>query len=59
MDMLGAEAPILNMNGRSTIKTYTGASISIVMMCVTTLFALLKLQHLLMRKNPDVTELVE
>ena len=30
-----------------------------MVICVTTLFALLKFQHLLMRKNPSVSENVE
>ena len=30
-----------------------------MVICVTTLFALLKFQHLLMHKNPSVTENVE
>ena len=30
-----------------------------MVMCVTILFALLKFQHLLMRKNPSVTENVD
>ena len=32
---------------------------SIIIMCLTTLFALLKLQFMLMRKQPDVTTFIE
>ena len=59
MDMFGANVPSLNMNGRSSIQTFTGACISILMMILSTLFAILKLQFLLMRKKPNVVEYVE
>ena len=54
VDMFGANVPSLNMNGRPSIKTFMGACISILVMCLTTIFALLKLQFLLARKSPDV-----
>ena len=57
--MLGENVPSLTMNGKSSIKTFTGAIISILVMSLTTLFALLKLQFLLMRKSPDVVEYIK
>ena len=59
IDMFGANVPNLNMNGRSSIKTFTGACMSILMIFMATLFALLKLQFLLMRKSPDVVKFVD
>ena len=59
MDMFGANAPVLNINGTSSINTFTGACFSILTMSVATLFALLKLQFLLIRKSPDVISVVE
>ena len=58
-DMFGANVPGLNMNGRDSIQTIPGAVISIMIMIVTGLFAALKLQYMLMRKSPDVVEVVE
>ena len=58
-DMFGASVPGLNMNGRDSIQTVPGAIISIMIMVVTGLFAVLKLQYMLMRKSPDVVEVVD
>ena len=59
VDMFGADSPGLNFNGRSSIKTFTGAISSIVVISVTFLFALLKLQFLLLRKQPDIVEFID
>ena len=53
-DMFGAEVPGLNLRGQSKIKTSPGACISIIIMCLTTIFSLIRLQHMLVRKNPAV-----
>ena len=52
LDIFGASVPGFNLNGQKTIKTKTGVLISIMITIITVLFALLKLQFMLMRKRP-------
>ena len=55
-DMFGAPIPNFNLRGRAEVKTSCGACISIVIFMLTFLFGVLKLQHLLTRKNPLITQ---
>ena len=53
--MFGALAPAFNIEGKKLVKTYTGASTSMLVLTLTFLFALLKLELLVERKNPSLT----
>ena len=53
-DMFGANVSFFSIEGQNDVRTPFGALISIVIMCLTTSFALLKLQFMLLRKRPDV-----
>ena len=58
--MFGANLPTLNIRGELSIKTYTGGLASMVIMVITLFFAILKLQHLLMKKkNPTISKYVQ
>ena len=53
--MFGAEVPSFNIRGRHTVKTSAGACASITIIILTFLFALIKLQHLVEKKNPTIS----
>ena len=55
VDMFGAPVPNFNMRGRADVKTSCGACISIVILTLTLMFGILKLEHLAQRKNPSIT----
>ena len=59
LDMFGAPVPGVNMQGKTEQKTVLGSMISIIIIGLTLFFALFKLQHMLIRKSPQVTTLVE
>ena len=59
LDIFGAEVPGLNLRGQTKVKTFAGAFVSLAIMGITVMFALLKLQFMLMRKQPEVNEFVE
>lgn len=54
LDLFGAPAPTFNIRGESEVRTFCGGIVSSVIITVTILFALLKLQHLLSKHNPSV-----
>ena len=54
-DMFGAHVPTFNIRGRSVVKTSFGACASILILVLTLLFALLKLQYLVEKKNPTIS----
>ena len=54
VDMFGKSLPNLNIAGEEKIRTNFGGTISFLIMMLTTSFALLKLQHLLEKKNPTI-----
>ena len=54
LDMFGAPLPAFNIRGEEIVKTLPGGCLSVVMLSITLLFGLLKLQHLLERKNPEI-----
>ena len=58
LDMFGAPMPSLHIRGDPVVKTSAGACISIIVIGLTSLFALLKLQFMLMRSSPDVNKFV-
>ena len=53
--MFGVEALGLNMKGQAKVRTFVGSFLSLSVLTLTMLFALLKLQHLIERKNPTLT----
>ena len=57
--MFGAPAPVLNLRKQNTVKTSIGAVTSMLIVFMTTIFALLKLQKMLLRKRPDVVSFVD
>ena len=59
LDMFSAPLPVFNLKGRESVRTYCGGCVSLVIMYVTFLFALLKLQHLLSKHNPTVNTFTE
>ena len=59
LDLFGAAVPGNNVRGESDIKTSTGACISIIVMALATMFALLKLEFMLLRDRPDVVSFID
>ena len=52
IDMFGAAVPGINMRGKTELNTSCGAIISMLIIILTLSFGLLKLEHLMERKNP-------
>ena len=55
VDMFGASVPKVNIRGRGEVKTVCGACVSIGILCITLLFGILKLEHLITHKNPTIS----
>ena len=47
--------PTLNIKGASSVKTYVGGCVTLLIMNLTVLFALLKMQHLISKRNPNIS----
>lgn len=47
--------PQFNIQGETTIKTSLGSLASIAILLLTVMFGILKLEHLILRKNPSLT----
>ena len=54
VDIFGEPVPSFKISGKGSIKTFTGALISMTIIFLTITFGLIKLQHLLQRKNPTM-----
>ena len=52
--MFGAKVPNLNMKGKEKVTTSLGVFASMITIALTMMFASLKMQHLIERKNPDI-----
>ena len=52
IDFFGAPAPSFNIGGKAVVQTWAGSICSILILGMTFMFALLKLEHLAIRKNP-------
>ena len=52
LDLYGAPVPTLNINGKSSVKTLVGGILSFLIMLTVFLFAALKLEELVLRKQP-------
>ena len=59
LDMFAARVPSFNIHGQASVKTTIGTCMSMLIVCLTAGFTLLKLQHMLLRKRPDVAQLLE
>ena len=59
VDMFGAPVPTFKIQGEEKVRTHFGGLISLLIFYVTTWFALLKLQHLLSKYNPQVNIFTE
>ena len=55
LDLFAAPLPQFNIRGEQEVKTYFGGLISLMIMIVTAIFAMIKLQHLLSHKNPSIS----
>ena len=58
-DMFGQLMPTFNIRGKSKKQTPAGACCSILILMLTFVFGLLKLEHMLKRKNSAITTLTE
>ena len=52
LDMFGKKVPQINIRGQTVIKSSIGACLSIITVALTFSFGLLKLEHLVLSKNP-------
>mmetsp|Transcript_27802 Transcript_27802/g.34542 ORF Transcript_27802/g.34542 Transcript_27802/m.34542 type:complete len:192 (-) Transcript_27802:347-922(-) len=59
VDIFGASVPSFNIRGKDTIKTYLGGFLSLTILYIIFIFAVMKFQHLMIRKNPLITEFVD
>ena len=51
-DIFGKHVPSFSLGGRTEVRTKSGAILTIIILSLTLVFGLVKLQHLLERKNP-------
>ena len=54
LDIFAVEVPSFTLEGRTQVRTATGAMCSILVFILTFAFALLKLEHMLIHKNPTI-----
>ena len=52
LDMFGAAVPNINLGGLRQVKTSCGATASIFVLMLTVAFTLLKIERLILNKNP-------
>ena len=58
-DMFGIPLPMFNIDGEQKVRTYTGCIASLLIMYLTFVFALLKLQKFASRSTPSVNQFVK
>ena len=58
-DLFGTPVHSINLGGERVFKTSLSATLSLIVMSVTLMYCLLKLEMLLMRKNASVTTNME
>ena len=54
LDMFGESIPSFNLRGKTKVKSFTGGSVSLVIIYIVILFAALKLMHLFSKHNPSI-----
>ena len=59
LDLFPEKIPVFNSQGKTAIPTYFGGLVSLVLSYVWLLYALTKIQHLMLQSNPQVVEFVE
>ena len=59
LDMYQEPLPTFNIAGFSNVRTHCGGLTTLIIILVLFMFALLKLQHLLSKHNPQVNSFVE
>ena len=53
-DIFGSKVPTFNIDGEDDVKTVTGGLLSLIIMMLTGIFGILKMQHLLERMHPEI-----
>ena len=59
MDMFGVALPAFNIRGTTETNTVFGGVASFVMLSIFFIYSTIKLEHLLSKYNPDVSEVTE
>ena len=54
LDFFASPVPSFNLDGEYSVKTWTGALSSMLVLALTFSFAMLKLEHMVLRKNPQL-----
>ena len=54
LDIFGEPVPSFNLGGRTSIKTWLGACVSVQIIIILIAFGIQKLSHLILRKNPII-----
>ena len=56
VDIYGVHLPSFNLKGKERVKTASGGVMTVIILAITLLFAGIKMEQLVTRKNPDVTK---
>ena len=59
LDVFSNSLPSFNIRGKTSVTTWMGAGCSIIIFLIGFTFGLLKLQHLIERRNPALSESTE
>ena len=59
IDMFRAPLPVFRLQGRESVRTHCGGCMTLLIMYVSFLFAIQKLQHLIAKHNPAINVFVE
>ena len=54
LDFFAASVPTINLNGKTQVKTWAGATASMLILALTFIFGLFKLEQLALRKNATI-----
>ena len=55
LDLFGEAVPNFNLRGQTKVKTSFGAVATILIVTLTFMFSLVKLDHMVLRKSPNLT----
>ena len=59
LDLFAAQIPTFNVAGKSWTRTLPGAISSISIVAMTFIFGLMKLEHMVLRRNPQISTNVD
>ena len=59
IDFFGAPVPTFNIGGKTNVPTWLGSIISILILGMTFMFGLIKIEHMAIRKNPEIIKNIE